>query len=133
MSTSGRYKFSIRIMGNDAQEFYSKSGLLLAVGYQRIVIGGRGPYVEFSPRDIELSSFRIPKKEMWRVDSDDAFYVERRSKDDSDVKLYDQKKLVTYADYKIGFYYISPADLIVNGTTCFFTYEPTPEIESFFD
>jgi hypothetical protein len=29
--------------------------------------------------------------------------------------VYEQKKRVKYADYQAGMYYISPADLIVNG------------------
>ncbi len=29
-------------------KFYTKSGLLISIGYDRLVIGQRGPYVEFS-------------------------------------------------------------------------------------
>jgi len=31
------------------------------------------------------------------------------------VKVYDQKRTVDYADYKVGLYYISPFDLYVEG------------------
>jgi hypothetical protein len=31
------------------------------------------------------------------------------------VKVYDQKRSVDYADYKVGLYYISPFDLFVEG------------------
>jgi len=31
------------------------------------------------------------------------------------VKIYDQKKTLDYADYKVGLFYISPFDLFVEG------------------
>jgi hypothetical protein len=39
--------------------------------------------------------------------------VEWRTKDQSKVKVYDQKRTVEYADYKVGLFYISPFDLFV--------------------
>lgn len=30
-------------------KFYTKAGTLIAVGYEGVVIGERGPYVEFRP------------------------------------------------------------------------------------
>jgi hypothetical protein len=41
--------------------------------------------------------------------------VEWRTKDQSNVKVYEQSKTVDYADYKVGLYYISPFDLFVGG------------------
>jgi hypothetical protein len=41
--------------------------------------------------------------------------VERRKKDQSNVKVYEQKRTVEYADYKVGLIYISPFDLFVEG------------------
>ena len=38
-----------------------------------------------------------------------------RTKDQSNVKVYDQKRTVEYADYKVGLFYISPFDLFVEG------------------
>jgi hypothetical protein len=43
------------------------------------------------------------------------FYVEWRTKDQSNVKVYDQKRTVEYADYKVGLFYISPFELFVEG------------------
>ena len=37
------------------------------------------------------------------------------TKDQSSVKVYDQKRSVDYADYKVGLFYISPFDLFVEG------------------
>jgi hypothetical protein len=97
----GLYKFPL----------YSSSGNLLAVGYTRIVFGGRGPYVEFDDSQILKHKFEIPKEQEYRLTNLTTFYLEYRSKDESYVKLYHQKKRVKYADYKIGMYYISPFDL----------------------
>ena len=41
--------------------------------------------------------------------------MEWRSKDQNNVKVYDQKRSVDYADYKVGLFYISPFDLFVEG------------------
>jgi len=41
--------------------------------------------------------------------------VEWRTKDQSNVKVYEQKRRVEYADYKVGLFYISPFDLFVGG------------------
>ena len=93
---------------------YSKVGTLLASGYHRIVIGGRGPYVEFKESNIFKENFEIPKEEEYRLTNGISYYIEYRSKDESYVKLYHQKRKVAYADYKIGLYYISPYDLFMD-------------------
>jgi hypothetical protein len=90
---------------------YSKSGILLATGYNRVVIGKRGPYVEFTDSQICKEQFEIPEEEKYRLTSGICFYDEYRSVDDCYVKLYFQKRKVSYADYKIRMYYISPFDL----------------------
>ena len=43
------------------------------------------------------------------------FPLEWRTKDQSNVKVYDQKRTVEYANYKVGLFYISPFDLFVEG------------------
>lgn len=97
-------------------ELFSKTGVLIATRYNRIVIGGRGPYIEFKQKHLIMSEFKIPQSEIWRQDSDNAYYIEHRSIHDN-IKLYEQLKLVNYADYKIGFYYISPFELnTINGS-----------------
>ena len=110
--------FTISIFGDPDAIFTSVAGLHLATGYKRIVIGKRGPYVEFEDDNIIKQSYNIPHKETWRLDSSLAFYNEYRSNCGGYVKLYHQKRLVDYADYKIGMYYISPSDLYVNERCC---------------
>ena len=98
---------------------YTKSVTLVANSYERVVIGGRGPYVEFTEKQIELNSFVIPKNQLYRLTDLRIYYIEFRSRDDSNVKLYYQLKTVAYADYKIGYFYIDPSDLCTqNGTQC---------------
>jgi hypothetical protein len=97
---------------------YTKSGTLVAESYERVVIGGRGPYVEFSEKQIELSSFIIPKNQLYRLSDLRIYYIEFRSNDESNVKLYYQLKTVAYADYKIGYFYVDPYELYSANGTC---------------
>lgn len=98
--------------GCEDMHFYSKDGLLLATGYTRVVIGKRGPYVEFNKNHIEWGNFLMPESEVYRMTNGVSFYLEYRSKDVSNVMLYLQKRTVAYADYKIGMCYMSPSDLL---------------------
>lgn len=93
---------------------YTFSGLEICTGYERIVIGFRGPYIEFTREQLFIGNFIIPEEEKWRITSENPYYIEYRTKDVSNVKMYFQKKTVDYADYKIGYYYISPFDLRMN-------------------
>jgi len=95
-------------------EITTETGLLIATGCNRIVIGKRGPYVEFLKKHIIFDNIIVPKNEEWRLHSKCCFYNEYRSKDDSYIKIYEQKETVVYADYKIGFFYISPEILYIN-------------------
>lgn len=101
-------RLKIPLDGNPSTEFYSFSNTLLAVGYDRIVIGQRGPYIEFSKNQIQFCNFYIPADCSWRLSDKRVYYIEYRSADKDFVKLYDQLKTVAYADYKIGKLYISP-------------------------
>ena len=99
-------KFEKRLLINVAHgaglKFYSQGGLYLAFGYLRVVIGKRGPYVEFSPNQIMWENFIVPEMEKYRLTNVVVYYAEYRSKDPSFVKLYSQKHPVGYADYKVG-------------------------------
>ena len=94
--------------GDPDAVFYSKEGLVLARGYTRIVLGGRGPYIEFSSDQIVHENIYIPDHARHKLQNSMAYYHEYRSKDDANVKLYDQKMCVSYADYIVGMWYISP-------------------------
>jgi hypothetical protein len=84
----------------------TKGGNVLATAFVRIVHGGRGDYMEISREQIIPKSLHIPDDQRWRLSYDKAYYDWYTTDDGS--KVYFQKRLVGYADYKIGFYYIDP-------------------------
>ncbi len=103
---------SIPLDGSPDAHFYSASGTLLARGYIRVVIGGRRAYLEFAPEHVEMANLHIPPRAAWRLESENAFYLEHRSNDEASVMVYEQRRTVDYADYKIGLFYITPADVV---------------------
>ena len=91
--------------------------LIIAHGYERVVIGMRGPYVEFLDEHIKRESLFIPGDQRWRFDHfhvGKCYYYEFRTRDSRRIKVYFQKKPVDYADYRIGRWYISPFDLVTD-------------------
>lgn len=79
-------------------------------GYERVVVGDYGAFVEVKECDL-LQPLTVPDKQKWRYDTD---YL--KSKDISikyywlvwgKHKVYHQVATVSYADYKPNFYYIS--------------------------
>lgn len=97
-------------IGKTTLDLFTKSGLKVATGYERIVIGGRGPYIEFSDEQVLQENIMVPEDQRWRFTNLNSYYNEYRTVQDN-VKIYHQKKTVDYADYKIGMWYISPFDL----------------------
>ncbi len=91
--------------------FYTNTGLIVAIGYNRVVHGERGSYIEFEPEHMVAANLHIPKNQIWRQHHQHAYYLEYRTNDSAHVKVYYQKRTVTYADYIIGKCYISPNDL----------------------
>lgn len=60
----------------------------------------------------------MPDEEKYRLEhpwKDRVYCVEWRTNDESRVKVYDQKRTVDYADYRVGLFYISAFDLFVEG------------------
>ena len=54
-------RLKIPIFGNDDFDFFTQMGFHLAHGYNRIVIGGRGPYVEFETFHMQSENISIPE------------------------------------------------------------------------
>ena len=90
---------------------YTNAGLPLLTSYNRVVFGGRGPYVEVYDTKIKNKNIHVPVEQIYRLTDLRVYYVEFLSNDLSNVKVYYQLKTVAYADYKIGLFYISPFDL----------------------
>jgi len=101
----------VKIAAKEHVHFSTKSGTPIARNYVRIVIGDRGPYIEFIKEQINHDVTHVPEDQFWRINHRGCYYIEVRSSDESNVKIYVQKRTVKYADYVVGMYYISPFDL----------------------
>lgn len=73
--------------------------IFVANGFERIVHGRRGAYVEFLVTQVYWKNF-------FRLSSHH-YYVDYRLVAGDDVKLYLQKRTVAYADYRKGLCYMS--------------------------
>lgn len=95
---------------------YTKSPEQLRISEPcRIVVGERGPYLEFN--HLPTEQITVPNNQVWRHEpkwKDKVYYFEYRTTDG--IMVYFQRKTVKYADYKVGCFYISPWDVIdLNG------------------
>jgi len=117
MKTDIRIKYAERLIlpeiSKEVVKFCTKSGTPVATGYERVVIGDRGPYIEFQDLQIAKENISVPPNQAWRLlpKYDHCYYWEYRTNDEAFVKLYFQKKEVGYADYKVGLWYVSPFHL----------------------
>lgn len=117
MKTDAQARYANRLIlpefPKEPVRFFTRSGTLVAEGYERVVIGDRGPYVEFADTQIAKANISVPPDQQWRLlpKYDYCYYVEYRTNDESRVKLYLQKHEVDYADYRIGMWYVSPFQL----------------------
>ncbi len=107
---NNKQSFNIDTNGGD-EILFTRTGLKIASGYDRIVIGQRGPYIEFTDQQICREAFYIPDSCRYRLGHEAVYYHEYRTKDDAFVMVYYQQRTVAYADYKIGYWYIAPVDL----------------------
>ena len=116
---------------------FTRTGLQVAKGYSRIVIGGRGPYVEFSDDLIDASVLFVPKDQEYRLTHRASLYDEWRTNDSANVKFYHQKGTVGYANYLVKMWYASPFDLYDSSGTVLIDpirkNQSEPEGESIFD
>ena len=99
--------------GKPDTKFYSANDTLLAIGYTRIVMGERGAYIDFAPEHMCMENLKVSSDHIWRLDSDVAYYIEHRSRDEANVKVYEQRRTIGYADYKVGMFYIAPGDVVI--------------------
>jgi len=88
---------------------YSLNGSLICNGYDRIVIGDYGAYIEFSSEQANKNSFIIAPGQEYRLEPrySNVKYIWLTVDDGSQIKIYYQKNTVSYADYKPQYYYIS--------------------------
>lgn len=92
----------------------TRNGFPFAEGFNRIVQGDRGAYVEFETDHIIQANVQMPEDSKFRITPNwikKVYYFEYRTKDSCNVKLYYQRKLVSYADYKVGKWYVALQDV----------------------
>jgi len=88
---------------------YTISGILICNGYERIVIGDYGAYIEFTSEQANKPQFIIAPGQEYRLEPryNNAKYIWLTIDDGSQIKIYYQKNTVTYADYKPKMYYVN--------------------------
>jgi hypothetical protein len=120
--------------GSNIPLYLNAPHFAISKGYNRVVIGQRGPYVEFNKNQIICNALYIPCSQLYRLSDPKVYYIEFRTTD-CDVKVYYQMRSVAYADYKIGYFYISPSDLYkVDGSSCMILPDDyTETAKEFFD
>ena len=100
---------------NGGGELYTLNGTKLCENYDRIVIGDYGAFIEYTEPAFE---YPVAKGQEYRIN--DPYYAPRVKyewytvTDQSNIKIYKQKRGVTYADYKQGKYYVSVHEVKVN-------------------
>jgi len=130
------FDYNLEEFGSKTTRFFLKNGKLFAIGYERIVFGDHGPYIEFTKNNIQVSlSGKYNEIDEISLPKNPTFYYYWMScKEDADIKVYLQLKPVIdlpnapkrsdgrpsqfnreegYADYKRGFYYVDPYSLTV--------------------
>lgn len=95
---------------------FTKEGTLLCESYNRIVIGDYGAFIEIEPLEINTSMIKIKEGQEYRTNDPKYLYSVKYEwftmKDESDIKIYWQKRKVSYADYKPGLIYVSVYEVI---------------------
>jgi len=92
----------LNINGDTNFKIHSLNNTLISNGYNRIVIGDYGAFIEF---DKSKSNLKVKSGQEYRFNnpkySENVKYYWLTPKDDSDMKVYFQKRTVSYADYKV--------------------------------
>lgn len=98
----------------DWASLISPMGELIATGYDKIVIGDYGAFIEFSEEQVYRPNLQIKFGQEFRVNDeryiDKVKYVWLTTRFE-DVKVYLQRKFVSYANYVPDKYYISPHEI----------------------
>ena len=99
-------------LNGDNRPLYTEKETKICNGYRRIVVGDYGAFVEFDDENTAgCWPFIIKPGQEYRIDnpkySKNIKYIWRTVDDGSGIKIYEQKRTVSYADYIPGMYYVS--------------------------
>lgn len=89
---------------------YTSRGSFICGKYSRIVVGDYGAFVEFCEEDTIHNFILAPGQEYRVMDeryAKNVKYIWKTINDRSNIKIYQQRKGVNYADYRPGRYYVS--------------------------
>lgn len=93
----------------------SLAGTILCSGYERIVIGDYGAFIEITPEKMCTENLCCKSGQEYRYQNprftENIKYLWLTTKDKSECKIYLQRKRVAYADYIPGMYYVSPYEV----------------------
>lgn len=102
--------------GNHNMKLYNSNRSLITTGFNRIVIGDYGAFIEFTDSQANIDTFICKPGQEYRFDdpkySSNIKYLWYTSNDTSGIKIYYQVRRVSYADYLPGMYYISVHEVI---------------------
>ncbi len=83
---------------------------MIARGFERIVVGDYGAFIEIAPNEIIRTCLKIQDGQDFRLDANfKGKYIWLTSNGKN--KIYEQLRTVSYADYKVGYFYISPYEI----------------------
>lgn len=104
------------LKGSTECKLYTHSGTQIATGYDRIVVGDYGAFIEIRPERMLLGNVMIQPGQEYRV-LDEQYsrrckYHWYTARDHSGVKLYYQQRPVSYADYLPGMWYVSVYEVL---------------------
>lgn len=102
--------------GADQILYYFRTTQLLYI-FSRVDV--YGAFVEFSRAQANARHLKIKEGQSYRIEdpryAEHVKYLWLTADDNSDVKVYDQKRLVEYADYKPGMLYVSVYEVFPAG------------------
>jgi len=114
LKTSPIKEFFVGIKPEDYKiPLYTLSGTLIAYDYNEVIIGDYGAFIELDESEIVLDNIKVKEGQEYRYEEKykTCKYYWLTAKDDSNIKIYHQKGKVSYADYVVGKYYISPYEI----------------------
>lgn len=105
----------LREKGNREHALFTLNRMQIATGYERIVIGDYGAYIEIASKQMLTNNIEIKQGQEYRLEPKykNVKYHWYTAKNESDIKIYKQTEYVTYADYKPSFYYVSPNEIFI--------------------
>lgn len=109
--------YNLDLNGSMELKLYSKEKTLISEGYNRIVIGDYGAFIEICPFQIIEENIKVQEGQEYRINDEKYAHTVKyfwlTTNDNSRCKIYLQNRKVSYADYKPEMFYISPFEIIL--------------------